>query len=63
VQFLVTNPATPEEFVATLGDAGSDVILPILELATEGYLADRSILDDYVRFLAEPRDDQGASAS
>ncbi|MDM7854573.1 TetR/AcrR family transcriptional regulator [Cellulomonas alba] len=63
VQFLVTSPATPDEFVATLGDAGSDVILPILELATEGYLADRSILDDYVRFLAEPHDDQGASAS
>jgi len=63
VQFLATDAATPEEFVETLGEAGSDVILPILELATEGYLADRSILDDYVRFVAEPRDDQGASAS
>lgn len=63
VQFLATDPATPEAFVTTLGDAGSDLILPILELATEGYLADHSILDDYVRFLAEPRADQGASAS
>jgi AcrR family transcriptional regulator len=63
VQFLATDHATPDEFVASLGGRGSDVILPILELATEGYLADRSMLDDYVRFLAEPRDDQGASAS
>ena len=63
VQFLVTEHATPDEFAATLTGAGSDVILPILELATEGWLADRSMLDDYVRFLAEPRDDQDASAS
>jgi AcrR family transcriptional regulator len=61
IQFLATEHATPEEFVATLGGAGSDLILPILELATEGYLADRSILDDYVRFLAEPPDDASAS--
>ena len=41
VQFLTTPEATPEEFVASLRDGSDDTILPMLELFTEGLLADR----------------------
>lgn len=56
VQFLTTPAATPEEFVASLHAARQDSILPTLELYTEGLLADRQMLDDYVAYLWEPPD-------
>ena len=56
VQFLMTPEATPEEFVASLHAGQQDTILPMLELFTEGLLADRQMLDDYLEYLWEPPD-------
>jgi AcrR family transcriptional regulator len=52
VQFVTTGEGNPEQFVASLRAGQQDTILPILELFTEGLLADRRMLDDYVRFRA-----------
>ena len=38
--------------MASLRAGQQDTILPILELFTEGLLADRRMLDDYLRFRA-----------
>ncbi len=54
VQFLMTPSPTAEEFVASLHAGQRDTILPMLELLTEGLLARREMLDDYVEFLREP---------
>jgi len=54
VRFLMAPDLTPEEFVASLRDAGNDAVLPALELYTEGLLTSRAMLDDYVRYLWEP---------
>jgi hypothetical protein len=40
--------------VASLHEQQRDTILPTLELFTEGLLADRTMLDDYVRHLRTP---------
>lgn len=56
VQFLTTGQAAPEQFVASLRDTRHETILPMLELFTEGFMADRTPLDDYVRYLWEPPD-------
>jgi len=53
VQFVTTPDASPEEFVASLRTGQHDTILPTLELLTEGLLADRSMLDDYLAYVAE----------
>jgi AcrR family transcriptional regulator len=52
VQFVTMPAATPEEFVASLRTGREDAILPVLELYTEGVLADRQMLDDYVAYAA-----------
>ena len=60
VQFATTPHATPEEFVASLRASQQDSILPTLELFTEGVLADRQVLDDYLLFIhhsAQPEAD------
>jgi len=54
VQFLMAPSTTAEEFVASLHADQGDTILPMLELLTEGLLASREMLDDYVEFLREP---------
>ena len=55
VQFVTMTDATPEEFVASLSSQQQDTILPILELYTEGFLADRQLLDGYLEHIAPPR--------
>ena len=54
VQFVTLTDATPEEFVASLSTGQQDTVLPILELFTEGFLADRQMLDDYLKHIAPP---------
>lgn len=56
VQFITSPQSTPEEFVASLRSGQQDTILPTLELLTEGLLAERTMLDDYVQYLWEPPD-------
>jgi AcrR family transcriptional regulator len=63
VQFVTSPGQTPEEFVASIRTRGQDQILPTLELFTEGFLTDRTALDDYVRYLWQPPDDQTGSES
>ena len=63
VQFLTAPDLTPDEFVASLGASQEDTILPILELYTEGLLTSRDMLDDYLRYLWEPPDDQARTES
>lgn len=63
VQFLTTPVGTPDEFIASLRATQRETILPVLELHTEGLLADRQMLDDYLEFLWEPPDGQGPPAS
>lgn len=48
VHFLLAPDQSPDAFVASLHEQQRDTILPTLELYTEGMLADRSMLDDYV---------------
>lgn len=57
VQFVTSPGQTPEEFVASIQARGQDQILPVLELFTEGFLTDRTALDDYVRYLWQPPDE------
>ena len=61
VRFLTTEHATPEEFVLSMRAADDEFILPILEVGTEGFLADRSLLDDYLQYLSEPPGGQGST--
>jgi AcrR family transcriptional regulator len=56
VQFVTTPGQTSEQFVASLRAGQQDMILPILELFTEGLLADRRMLDDYLQFRNAPPD-------
>jgi AcrR family transcriptional regulator len=63
VRFLTTEHATPDEFVASLRAADDEFILPILEVGTEGFLADRSMLDDYLEYLWEPPGGQDSPTS
>ncbi len=51
IQFLTTPDPSPEAFVASMSDSRQNQILPTLELYTEGLLADRGTLDDYLRYL------------
>jgi AcrR family transcriptional regulator len=61
LEFLAEPEATPDEFVASLGARQRDTILPVLELYTEGLLASRDLLDDYVRHLEQPLGYQATS--
>jgi len=56
VQFVTMPAKTPEQFAVSLRAGQQDTILPILELFTEGLLADRRMLDDYLQFRAAPPD-------
>lgn len=62
VQFLVEPGLTPDEFVASLRRRELDQILPILELYTEGLLADRRMLDDYLMYVGDPPAQEAPSA-
>lgn len=62
VRFLTMPNPTAEEFVAALHADQGDTILPMLELLTEGLLARRDLLDDYVEFLWEPGRPAGTTA-
>lgn len=61
VQFVTMPGVTPEQFVASLRDGQRETILPILELFTEGLLAERQMLDEYLEFLWEPSREPGAA--
>lgn len=54
VEFLVKPGLTPDEFVAAVRFDQRGQILPILELYTEGLLADRRMLDDYLVYVGDP---------
>ena len=54
VQFLVNPGLTPDEFVASVHLSEQNQILPILELYTEGFLADRRMLDEYLVYVGDP---------
>ncbi len=54
VQYLTSPDATPEQFVDSLRDGTHELLLPMLELFTEGFLADHSLLDTYVEQVWEP---------
>lgn len=54
VQFLRAPDQSPAGFYDWLQAGSSDWVLPMLEVATEGWLADSSTLDDYVRYRWEP---------
>ena len=54
IQFLVAPPATPDQFVASVSTSQHDQILPTLELFTDGLLATRQMLDDYLDFVGDP---------
>jgi AcrR family transcriptional regulator len=53
VQFVTSPGRTPEEFVASIQAGQQDQILPTLELFTEGFLADRTLLDDYLTYIRD----------
>lgn len=57
LEFLLMPGATPEEFVAATRSGSSSQTLPMLELFTEGMLATREPLEEYLRFVASPADD------
>lgn len=54
VQFLVAPGLTPDEFVASVRRQEQGQILPTLELYTEGLLADRRMLDNYLVYVGDP---------
>jgi AcrR family transcriptional regulator len=54
VQFLVAPGLTPDEFVSSVHREAQGQILPTLELYTEGLLADRRMLDDYLMYVGDP---------
>lgn len=56
VQFVTSPGQTPDEFVASVHERQQDQILPTLELFTEGMFVERTMLDDYLRYLWQPPD-------
>jgi AcrR family transcriptional regulator len=52
IEFLLAPPLTPDEFVTTVLARQRETVLPTLELLTEGLLADPTLLDDYVAYVA-----------
>jgi AcrR family transcriptional regulator len=59
VLFLTTPDATPERFVASLHEGDHETVLPMLELFTEGFLADRGPLEAHIGRLHAPGDPAG----
>lgn len=53
MKFLVEQPATPDDFMASLGK-DREYILPVLEVYTEGLFVDRRMLDDYLLYVGDP---------
>lgn len=53
MQFIISPPGRPEEFLASIQAGAQNQILPTLELFTEGFLADRTMLDDYLTYLRD----------
>lgn len=49
VEFLAEPVGSVQQLVRSLADRESRLLLPLLELYTEGVFADRSLLDDYAR--------------
>ncbi|MBN9611289.1 MAG: TetR family transcriptional regulator [Actinobacteria bacterium 69-20] len=56
IQFLTMPDRSPDAFIESMRDTRQNQILPSLELFTEGFLADRSMLDDYLRHLEHSPD-------
>ena len=56
IQFLTAPDPSPEAFVASMRSSRQNQILPTLELFTEGLLADRSMLEDYLLYLERAPD-------
>jgi AcrR family transcriptional regulator len=54
IQFLMAPDPSPDAFSASMRSRQHDQILPTLELFTEGLLCSRSMLDDYLEYLADP---------
>ncbi len=61
VQFVTAPDRSPEAFVGSVLAGSQETILPTLELLTEGLLADRRLLDDYLAFRAAPAGDAAAA--
>jgi AcrR family transcriptional regulator len=59
IQFLTAPDPTPDTFVESMRHSRQNQILPTLELFTEGLLADRTMLEDYLGYL-ERAPDAGA---
>ncbi|WP_163544086.1 TetR/AcrR family transcriptional regulator [Occultella kanbiaonis] len=49
IEFMLDEPEDPASFTDTMGAYRTQTILPTLELFTEGLLADRGMLDQYVQ--------------
>ena len=58
IQFLTARAQTPDEFIHDMHARGRDQILPTLELFTEGLLASRRMLDDYLVYIGDPPGEQ-----
>lgn len=62
VKYLADREPSPADFLASLRSRDDDMILPMLELYTEGVFTDRSLLDDYAQRLWPGHvDEAGAS--
>lgn len=61
LDFLLTAPSTPDEFVASLASKDRGQVLPILEVYTEGLFVDRRMLDDYLMYVGDPPGEASAA--
>ncbi|WP_144017001.1 TetR family transcriptional regulator [Beutenbergia cavernae] len=55
VDFMLDGGSDPGVFVARMRQRSSDLLLPMLEVGTEGYLASREYLDSYLENVWEGR--------
>ncbi len=62
IQFITLPDPSPDSFVEAMRNRRQNQILPTLELFTEGFLAERSMLDDYLRYLESTPDATGDPA-
>lgn len=54
IHFLTMPEPTPDRYVELMRSSQREVILPILELFTEGFLTTRRMLDDYLVYIGDP---------
>jgi len=63
VHFLTTSWTTPEDFLAGLFDRSGDLVLPLLELYSEGFLTSSDMLEQYLQGSGDPSDAPSQSGS